>query len=139
MNVSSTTADGRLWGNRLLRVVLAAPLLYVLYVTFHNLGSHWDWSFPAGQTPSFYLVTGALRSIPIAIWGLALLLLIVGTPNRVLWAVVCVGGCAIAAMVVLAFSTGGRGGAECRPADEPVRGLLAVRRAARPRAAAAVA
>ena len=73
------------------------PLVYVLYGLFDRLHSHWDGAFPTAQAGDFYIVTGLLWGIPIAIWSLALVLVLIGTANRALWATVCVGGFAIAA------------------------------------------
>ena len=98
MSVSTSAADrGCLWRSRFLRAALALPLLYVLHDLVDRLFSHWNWAFPAAQSGRFYLVTGLLWVIPIATWGLALGLLLIGVANRPLWAAVCVGGLAIAA------------------------------------------
>ena len=97
MSISVQAASG-FRSNPLLRAALAMPLLYVI---LHQLPGRWEWVFPGGQAPDFYLITGLLFGIPLAVWGLALALLVIGSVNRVLWGVVCVGGFAITAYGLL--------------------------------------
>jgi hypothetical protein len=93
--MSITAAEGGSRRSILLRTALAMPLLYVV---LQSLRIHWAlWSSPPGQARDFYLINGLLLGIPIAVMGLALVLLVVGTVNRILWVVVCVGGFAVAA------------------------------------------
>jgi hypothetical protein len=84
----------------LLRAALAMPLLYVVPRAVHALTST---SVVGGQAFGYYLVSGILAGIPVAVWGLALLLLVLGTGNRLAWAVVCIGGVAVSAYGLLAL------------------------------------
>ena len=76
-----------------LRAALAVPLLYTL---FHVWPRHWSWAFPSDQATGFYAVNGLLFFIPIAVWCTALALLALGSPNRIAWALVAVGGTLVA-------------------------------------------
>ena len=79
--------------SRLLRAALAMPLLYVLV---RSLPRHWSWVFPSAQATDFYAVNGLLFFIPIAVWGLALVLLAVGSRSRIAWAVALVASALVA-------------------------------------------
>lgn len=107
VEVSSSPAGGRGLGRDvLLRAALAMPLLYVLLDSVHVLT--FTTAYEPGQAFSYYLVSGLLDGIPIAIWSLALALLVLGTNNTVAWAVVCVGGLAVSVYGLLYFLDDGR-------------------------------
>ncbi len=74
------------------------PLLYVL---LRFLPRHWDWVFPPDQATDFYAVNGLLFFIPIVLWCLALVLLLLGSANRIAWVVVVVAGALVAAYGLL--------------------------------------
>jgi hypothetical protein len=93
VSISATAVDGGLRRSIVLRAALALPLLFVF---LDNLPGHWGWIFPSGQALDFYVVNGLLYGIPMAVWALTLVLLVVGSTNRILWVVVCVGGMATA-------------------------------------------
>jgi hypothetical protein len=99
VSTSTTAAESGFRRNILLRGALAIPLLYVV---LDRLPIHWEHAFASGQALDYYVVNGLLYGIPIAVWGLALVLLIVGSTNWIAWAVVCVGGCAVAVYGLLA-------------------------------------
>jgi len=103
VSIWSSAADGLLRRDILLRVTLAVPLLYVL---LRALPPHWSWVFPSDQALDFYVVNGLLFGIPIAVWVLALVLLLVGSVSRILWTTVCVGGFAIAIYGLLSLFDG---------------------------------
>jgi len=96
--MSIAAAQGGLRRSILLRVLLAMPLLYVL---LERLQIRWEYAFASDQALDYYVVNGLLFGVPIAVWLLAFVLLVVGTANRVLWAVVCVGGFATTAYGLL--------------------------------------
>ncbi len=99
LSVSAPVASRDLRRSRLLRAALAMPLLYVL---LRSLPGHWDWVFPSGQATDFYAVNGLLFFIPIVLWCLALVLLALGSANRIAWVVVVVAGALVAAYGLLA-------------------------------------
>jgi hypothetical protein len=84
----SNPAERRVLRSPLLRATLAMPLLYGVLV-----------SLPPGRFDS--LIADLLHWFPVAIWSLALVLLLLGGANRTLWRVVCVGGVAVAAWGIL--------------------------------------
>ena len=89
----------------LLRAALVMPLLYVILRSVHVFASS---ASQAGEAFSYYLVNGLLDGVPIAVWGLALVLLVLGTEKMLAWAVVCVGGFAVSAYGLLGFLEVGR-------------------------------
>jgi hypothetical protein len=106
VEASSSLAGGRGLGRDiLLRAALVMPLLYVVLFSIHDLTSV---TSEPGQAFSYYLVNGLLAGIPIAIWGLAVVLLVLGTNNAVAWAIVCVGGVAVSVYGLLYFLDDGR-------------------------------
>jgi hypothetical protein len=99
LSASAPVASRNEWRSPLLRAALAVPLLYVL---FQSLPRHWSWVFPSDQATGFYAVNGLLFFIPIVVWCLALVLLALGSANRIAWVVAVVAGALVAAYGLLA-------------------------------------
>lgn len=99
MGISVSAADRDVRPSIVLRAALAMPLLYILLRTPH---AHWSWMFPSGQASDFYAINGLLYAIPIAVWCAALVLLAVGSGNRVAWVVLGIGGGLVALYGLLA-------------------------------------
>ena len=99
LNISAPVTSRDVRSSPLLRAALAMPLLYVI---LRSLPGHWSWVFPSDQATDFYAVNGLLFFIPVAIWCLALVLLLLGSGSRAAWTVAVVGGALIAAYGLVA-------------------------------------
>jgi len=84
----------------LLRAVLAMPLVYIVFDWFPFFAREMS---KTGRAHKSYLIASLLDGIPLAVWVLALVLLVLDTDNLSAWTAVGLGGLAVSVYGLLFF------------------------------------